>query len=74
MEEEEVMDILAPLSVFNPYIYPDVPDKKKLLELLYKHIEVFSPKIKIMYAEPFNIDIAENTDIKKQWEAFLTAY
>jgi hypothetical protein len=35
-------DILAPLSVnegidkidFNPYIHPDVPDKKRLLKLL----------------------------------------
>ena len=69
------MDILASLFVnegidkidFNPYIHSDIPDKKILLELLYKHIEVFSPKIKIMDEEPFIIDIAENTDIKKQW-------
>jgi hypothetical protein len=44
---EEIMDILAPFSFngnkdqidFNQYIHPDVPNRKALSELLYKHID-----------------------------------
>ena len=53
LEEDVVMDILAPLSLnddvneidFGPYIHPDVPDREALEAILRRHIADFQQKL-----------------------------